>query len=265
MLFYIARVVLGALMLCILLPLPAATAAPSPGCSKAITLGAGMWEPYSFFDAKKRYTGIDADMARAIFKEAGCTLLILEGRPATRNLVLFEAGKIDMMTGASQTSERLRFARFTLRYRDERVGLFSLADRAGRYQSIRSFDDFLAGPHTMLAPRVGWYGDAYEIHRDRLLEDKRLFQFIDFPLGMRMLAAGRADFMMGDAAGVEHAAARLGVKVKPLPFWTVQAPVHLMLSRATVSAADVQRLDEAIVRLQKRGELDRILLSYGSM
>ena len=80
-----------------------------------------------------------------------------------------------------------------------------------------------------------------------------------------MLAAGRASFMLGDAAAVEHAAARAGVRVQPLPFWLVEAPVHLMFNRSTVSAADVARIDAAIVRLQRRGVLEQIRRSYGGM
>jgi hypothetical protein len=50
--------------------------------------------------------------------------------------------------------------------------------------------------------------------------------------------------------------------------WDIVAPpmqVHLMLSRATVQQADVQRLDAAIVRLQRRGTLEQIRRSYGGM
>ena len=80
-----------------------------------------------------------------------------------------------------------------------------------------------------------------------------------------MLAAGRASFMLGDAAAVEHAAAHAGVKVQPLPFWLVEAPVYLMFNRATVPETDVRRLDAAIVRLKKRGVFERIRRSYGGM
>lgn len=78
-----------------------------------------------------------------------------------------------------------------------------------------------------------------------------------------MLAAGRATFIVGDAAAVEHAAARAGVRVQALPFWLVQSQVHLMLNRATVTAADVRVLNGAIERLRKRGALDQIRRLYG--
>jgi polar amino acid transport system substrate-binding protein len=241
-------------------------AAHANQCSRPISLATGQWEPYSYYDAQGHFTGIDADMVRAIFAEAGCTLVELGSMPASRNLTLFFRGDIDLMTGASITPERQRRAWFSLAYRDETVGMFFLADGAGKFRDIRSFDDFLARqPLSMLAPRVGYYGPVYEKHVAALLTAKRLSQFIDFTQGMRMLAAGRGNFMMGDASGVEHAAARLGVKVQPLPFWLLQSKVHLMFSRATVPQADVRRIDAAIERLQKRGVFDTIRQRYGGM
>lgn len=240
----------------------AAGPALARGCSKPVTVGTGQWEPYAYFDALNRFTGVDVDMARAIFREAGCTMVELPARPTTRNMLLFESGRIDMMMGASLTPERLKRARFSLPYRNETVGMFSLAEQARRYQSVRSFDDFLAHPLRMLAPRVGYYGDAYGRNLERLRQGHRLFQFLDFAQGIRMLEAGRADFMLGDMAAVEHAAARHGIRVQPLPFLVVDAPVHLMLNRASVPEGDVQLLDAAIVRLRKRGEFARIGRSY---
>lgn len=246
-----------------------ALAWPWPGraeaCSGALSLATGQWEPYGYYDANRRFTGIDADMVRAIFAEANCQLVELDPMPPTRNLSLFEIGEVDFMSGASRTPERLKRAYFSIPYREETVGMFALADSAASYRAIRSFADFVAGPLSLVAPRAGWYGQAFEDQIPALQKAGRLSRFGDFGQGIRMLAAGRATFMLGDAAAVEHAAAREGVKVQPLPFWVLQAPVHLMFSRVTVRQADVARIDAAIVRLQRRGALDQIRRSYGGM
>lgn len=234
-------------------------------CSKVITVATGQWEPYAYYDAQKRFVGLDAEMTRAIFDEAGCTLVELAPMPPSRNMYLFERGQIDLLTGASETAERRKHAFFSLPYRGERVGLFALADKIGLFKAIRSFADVMQAPVSLLAPRVGWYGVDYEKHMLALKSGGRLSQFVDFQQGIRMLAAGRGNFILGDAAGIEHAAVREGVKVQPLPFWLVDADVHLMLGRAAVAEADVRRLDAAIERLQKRGALERIRRSYGGM
>jgi polar amino acid transport system substrate-binding protein len=233
-------------------------------CSAPIRLGTGQQEPYGYYDAQKRYAGLDAELVRAIFKEAGCALVELPLMPASRNLLLFEKGKVDLLAGASVTPQRAKLARFSVSYRDETVGMFALDQGFEQYAGIASFADFMALPLSLLGPRAGWYGADYERDVPRLRDSQRLSLFGDVEQGVRMLAAGRARFMLGDAAGIEHAAARVGVKVRPLPFWVVKAPVHLMFSRATVSEADVRQIDAAIVRLQKRGDFDAIRRTYGA-
>jgi ABC-type amino acid transport substrate-binding protein len=167
-------------------------AARAETCSGPLSLATGQWEPYGYYDANRRFTGIDADMVRAIFAEAGCRLVELDPMPPTRNLSLFEIGEIDFMSGASRTPERLKLAYFSVAYRAETVGMFALADSAGRYRSIRSFADFLAGPLSLVAPRAGWYGQAFEDQIPGLQKAGRLSRFGDFAQGIRMLAAGRA-------------------------------------------------------------------------
>lgn len=250
------RLLIGALLACWL-------GGAAAGCSAPIVLATGQLEPYGYFDAQKRYVGMDADMIRAIVAEAGCTLGYLPLMPDKRNLTLFEQGKVGMLAGASRTPARQKWAWFSVAYRTETIGLFSVADARAPEPALRSLADVVRRPVTLLAPRAGWYGAEYERHKPALQGARRLYQFDNLAQGVRMLAARRAHYMLGDAAGVEHAAARLGVQVRPLPFWLVQAPVHLMLSRATLTAADVALIDAAIVRLQQRGVLARIALAYG--
>ncbi len=248
---------------CLLLALFAGGAASA--CSTPIRLGTGMLAPYGYYDAGQRYVGLDAEMVRAIFKEADCALVELPLMPASRNLLLFEKGQVDLLAGASITAERRKRAHFSIGYRDETVGLFALAHGFEQYAGIASFADFVAQPLSLLAPRAGWYGAAYDDQVQGFKNAQRLSQFGEVEQGVRMLAAHRGRFLLGDAAGIAHAAARLGVQVRPLPFWLVQAPVHLMFSKATVSEADVHRIDAAILRLRQRGTMDAISRAYGGL
>ncbi len=259
----LSRVVQCAWALAACLVMVSATASGANACSKPMTLSTGQWEPYGYYDAQRRFIGIDADMVRAIFKEAGCTLVALPPMPPERGLLLFERGEIDLMSGASETAGRRKFARFTVAYRRETVGMFALSGKFDSLGELRSFDDFLARPYAVLAPKAGWYGQAYEEQVPALRRKGRLWQFVDFAQGIRMLAAGRAQFILGDAAAVEHAAVREGVTVRPLPFWLVDDEVHLMFHRASATRADLERINAAIVRLRRQGAFDRIARSYG--
>ncbi len=153
-------------------------------------------------------------------------------------------------------------AYFSHPYRQEKVAMYALA--GSPHLGVRSFAAFLALPLTLLAPRVGWYGEDYARHAATLQEQHRLSQFNGMRQGVQMLAAGRSQIILGDAASIEHAAARQGVKVAPLPFLLVSAPVYFMLNKKTLTRADVERLDLAIERLRQRGTLAAIRAAYGN-
>ena len=236
-----------------------------PGCSKPIKITTGEWAPYNYIDEQGRYTGMDVELSRAIMEEAGCELIELDRMPPARNSLLFASGQVDMMTGASRTGERSRVAFFSAPYRHEAVRLFVPATIAPRYADLHSFTDVVRAGVTILAPRVGWYGEQYHAHYAELKAAKRLSQFNEFPDGMNMLAAGRASLIMGDQASVLHAAARRGMKLLALPFGLHDAPVHLMLNKQTVTEHDVRLIDAAIERLRRRGVIDRIRRAYGML
>lgn len=232
-------------------------------CRAPIRLGTGQQAPYGYYDKYKNFVGLDAEMVRAILKEAGCTLVVMPLMPATRNLLLFEKGKVDLLFGSSITPERQKLAHFSIAYRDETVGVFALAAGFEQYSAVASLAELLARPVSLLAPRAGWYGAEYARHAPVLRRRGRLSLYGDVEEGVRMLAAGRAQFMLADAGMIDNAAARQGVKVQALRFWVVQAPVHLMFNKATISAEDVLRIDAAIIRLQQRGTIAQILLVHG--
>lgn len=247
---------LAALLVC-------ALAWADEGCSKPVMITSGEWAPYNYVDGNGRYTGMDVELSRAIMQEAGCTLVELGRMPPSRNTYMFETGKADLMAGASRTPERERQAFFSLPYRTETVRLFASAAVLQRYPSLRTFADVVRERLTILAPRIGWYGAEYHGQLAQLKAGNRLSQFNEMPDGINMMAAGRAELILGDQASVSHAAARRGLKLVALPFALVDAPVHMMFNRKTMSASDLRRVDAAIERLRRKGVLERIRRSYG--
>jgi polar amino acid transport system substrate-binding protein len=239
-------------------------AAPANACSKPITMTTGDWPPYNYYDDQRRVRGLDIDLARAIFQEAGCILVEATPLPQPRNTVMFEQGRVDMMSGASKTPEREAAAWFSARYRQEVVALFVLADKAHNYQSVNSFEALVAARMAVLAPRIGYYGPDYARHTPALKASGKLFQFPSFEHGMHMLVAGRADAILGDVETIVLAAVRQNVQVQALPFTVLDAPVYMMFNKKSVPEADVRRIDGAIERLEKRGVLEKIRRAYVS-
>jgi polar amino acid transport system substrate-binding protein len=238
-------------------------AAQAQACRLSMALE--QWPPYIFSQAGAAPSGLDMELAQAILKEAGCTLRLLPELPTARRQVLFEQGGIDLLLAASLTSERRRYARFSIAYRHETVAVFTRASLLPQYRHLTSLDALFKRKLSLLAPKVGWYGPAYARLRPTLTAAGQLSTFISFQQGVRMLDAGRADLIMGDRAALRHEAREQGVAISPLPLVVLRAPVHLMLNQRSTSQADLERINAAITRLEQQGVLAHIRARYGEL
>jgi polar amino acid transport system substrate-binding protein len=206
--------------------------------------------------------GMDLELADAILAEAKCELVLSDGISRLRRDLLFSQGQVDLMLAASITPERQLIARFSAPYRMEVVRLFAAADNAARYEGIRNFDDILRLGERVLVPSGGWYGPDFANAEARLQSSGMLSTYKNFDQGLQMLAAGRGGLIMGDILGLNKAAQKAGVRIVPIPYVVLRAPVHLMLNRATISEQQVQRIDAAIAKLEARGVLKAIRHKY---
>lgn len=221
------------------------------------------WPPYIFIDERGGLSGLDYELVQAIMKEAGCTLQVEMALPSLRRQMEFRQGRLDLTLGASDTPERRSFARFSLPYRNETVGLYVSPDNALRYRSVDSFDALIQQHIMLLTPRGGWYGDSYARVQQALDKAGTRSPFGSYEQGMRMFKAGRADLIMGDAAALRHEAQRQGVRLTALPWVPFRAPAHLMLNAISTSPADLNRINAAITHLEQNGTLAAIRARYG--
>ncbi|UTY56621.1 transporter substrate-binding domain-containing protein [Massilia sp. erpn] len=233
---------------------------PALACS--LKMAPEQWPPYIYRDARARLTGLDLELVTAIMHEAGCTLLIQQELPSARRQLMFQNGNLDLMLAANSTPERRAYARFSVPYRYEIVGLFTTPGKLKQYQQISSFDDVSDQQLTLLAPKVGWYGPDYARSMHGIEAGGRLSTFNSFQQGIRMFAAGRAELIMGDAAALRYEARQQGVPLTSLPYVPFKAPVHLMLNAVRTTQADLDQINAAIGRLEQRGVLDTIRARY---
>ncbi|MES2300283.1 MAG: transporter substrate-binding domain-containing protein [Pseudomonadota bacterium] len=239
----------------------AAPAAPArAACSKPMTMVAEHYPPYLFEDPAE--PGLDVKLARAIFEEAGCQLIVAPAMPPLARWDYFAQGKFDVMTGVSDVAERRSFARFSLPYRQERVAVFMRAADAATLGDVDSFESMRERHLTMLVPRTGWYGSEYESRKAALMSAGVLTEFTTINQGVQRLKAGRAAFIMADEVTVRYECERFSVRVRALPIRVNDAPVHLILSKASTTEDDIARLNAAIARLEARGALEAIRRPY---
>ncbi len=222
----------------------------------------GQWIPYISAGPDGTPVGLDVELARAIITEAGCELVLLDEVPALRRDLQFREGKLDLLMAASDLPERHQYARLTAPYRMETVRFYTTEGKQDKYRTI-DFDTILRDKLTVLAPNSGWYGPAYAQYKDSLRAAGLLMTFNSFPQGVKMLQAGRAELILGDATALRYEGKQAKAALAALPPLLLSAPVRLMLSRASTTQADLARIDAAIARLEQRGTLKAIRSRYG--
>ena len=123
------------------------------------------------------------------------------------------------------------------------MAVFALA---GREDLPGNFPALRASGHVLVAPRSGWYGEAFAAVRGDLIGNHQLIAFDYTIQAVSILAAGRADLLMGDPQSILPTANRLGVKLSQR--WVANdAPVHLMLSRTSLTPAHLERINAALL------------------
>ncbi|WP_229258747.1 substrate-binding periplasmic protein [Duganella flavida] len=236
-------------------------AAQATACELSMALE--QWPPYLYSPPNAAPTGLDWELAQAILKEAGCKLKVQAELPTSRRQRLFEQGQLDLILSASNTPERRRYARFSIAYRHETVGVFARSSVQRHYQHLSSLDALVQDNVALLAPKVGWYGKAYARAQPTLTAAGKLSTFNNFAQGLRMLDAGRADLILGDTLALRHEARTQGIAISALPLVVLRAPVHFMLNKASTSQADLDHINAAITRLEQQGVLGAIRSRYG--
>jgi polar amino acid transport system substrate-binding protein len=249
----------------ILLPLVLAmsTTVAQAECDKRLSIMASDYPPYVYRDKDGNWQGLDVELMRAIFKEADCSYVFAQLVAPKRMVDTVSSGKTDVMLSASDTLERRQRNVFGRPYRNEIIGLFGLAGKVDDLRAINDFNMLKASGATLLIPNAGWFGESYARILPSLREAGQTVEFTYFGQGARMLSAGRGRLIMSDTAALIHVARLEGVAVEQLPFLVSKAPVHMMFSKASVSAHDIAELDDATVRLEKKGVLAAIRSAYG--
>lgn len=256
----VSRRKLAGVGLCLALAGPSAIAA---GCSRPIRTPALQWVPYFYRDADGRVTGADFEIIQAVLAEAGCNLQVTAEVPRKRRYAMYAAGELDLIPGASDTPERRLHSWFTRPYRMETVGLFTLPQRAAALHDIDGFEALLQRRVRLLALNAGWFGAGYEGFRERFEGERLVTQFETFTQGLNMLAHDRGDVIMADQATLLNEARQIAMPLAALPFRASSAPVHMMLNKATITEADLRRINAALERLEARGALQRLRARYG--
>lgn len=232
-------------------------------CSRPIRSAWNHWPPYSMADKKGAVIGLDIELLQRIAQEAGCQLQWSANIPSSRQLVYLHSGEQDIQFAASVTPERSKFAWFSPPYRTETIVLFVKHGTRKRFQ-LTQLKQLRDSKWELIAPFQGWYGAEYEAIRPVLERGIRLRQYKSTEQALELLDYNQGDIVLGDLYSFLYNAKQIKMLAPDVLNVPVnEGTIHLMYSKKSMSTADVAILNAAISRLQKNGELQKIIRRYG--
>lgn len=232
--------------------------ANSPACSNPIKVGYNDWPPYAWQDMQGEAQGLDVELLRAFAEFLGCEINFINV-PAKRSHQMLKSGSLDIMMGATKTVEREEYSFFSDPYRDEEVRLFVLDENKDNVK-LERWQDIFTQKLRLLVPISGWYGADYEKTRERLALENLLILSPDVDKSVQMLTYDRADLMIGDAIAMPYIASQhQGVRLSALKPILDHNPIHLMLSKQSMSPLLLAQFNRAIKALTINGEIARIV------
>ncbi|TVR82136.1 MAG: hypothetical protein EA405_07355 [Rhodospirillales bacterium] len=224
------------------------------------------WEPYGllqFIDDEGIVTGAEIELFREVADEVGCQV-VLRHLPWARILLEIETGTLDLTASASRTSERLRYARFSVPYRSTEMALIVRAGEAGDYD-LRTLADI---GRTDFRLGVIWgyhYGEQFS----RLMQEPAFAAQVegaaDYVINIQKLIHRRIDGIMVDDIAVllgEARASRVLHQVERHPLRVAGDDLHFMFSRATVSPELVEEFNGVLLRMEADGSLARLFCRF---
>lgn len=235
--------------------------ANASACSNPIKVGYNDWPPYAWQDIQGEAQGLDVELLRAFAEFLGCEINFINV-PAKRSHQMLKSGSLDIMMGATKTVEREEYSFFSDPYRDEEVRLFVLDENKDNVK-LERWQDIFTQKLRLLVPISGWYGADYENTRERLALENLLILSPDVDKSVQMLTYDRADLMIGDAIAMPYIASQhQGVRLSALKPILDHNPIHLMLSKQSMSPLLLAQFNRAIKALTINGEIARIVYKW---
>jgi len=224
-----------------------------------LTVGLKPVTPFSFYNKEGELAGLDIEFVNAIAKQANLTIEY-EDMPWKRVLKSVETGEVDLTVGASFSEERDKYAYFSIPYREEIVHLI-IKRGMNRLFQLNSLTDLFNGKYIIGIEDGYYYGSEFEALRHNARFRSRMNEVIDLNQNVNMLLKSRIDGFLAEPEPLKHFLDQHGLynQFEVHPFIINRNDVALMLSRKSVSRAQVDAINQAIKALISNGELKKIV------
>ena len=172
-------------------------------------------------------------------------------------------GDIDLLAGATPTSDRETFAYFTDSYRNEEFYLYVAVSRMQSLQSS-SLEEMLDAGLRISVTEGYIYNDLISGYQDdpRYLDQFSYASMAE--INFARLLDGEVDGILEDkfvgASIIRHK--NLQKDVEPHPIRFSSNPVSIMVSRASVDPQLFSEIDQSVRDLKTSGAIDKVLAQY---
>lgn len=219
------------------------------------------WFPYNYHN-ENNLVGMDISIARYIADKTDRVLSIDE-LPFSRGLLYLEEGRADLMVGASKTEERMKYAHFSVPYREEVISILFRKGEAQNYH-LDSLADLKK--HKLIAgiEPQGWYGEEL----DRLKQDPDMKHTLQvhtmLTKRLQLLMLNRFDCVIDDKYALLATAKLMGIadSVELHTYNLVEDSVCFMFSKKRVDSSYVESVSDAIREAQGDSSLENIINAF---
>ena len=219
------------------------------------------YEPYSFSTGDDRPVGYDIDVVTKVAELVDCSLTFTQ-MPWDDVLVALRNGDADVALGTGYKAARAKWSWYTESYRKEVIGLLVRAGDS-EHLAAATLDELFEQGFVFGRTTGDSYGDGMEaalvrhagLVRAPVTESENLGRLLDKSIDGFLIEIYVA------AALARKSGATGAIERHPLEF--TAGDYRLQLSRKTVPAALVARLDAAIQQLAASGWLESMIESYG--
>lgn len=222
--------------------------------------------PYNYYRAQK-FIGIDVDIMQAAAQLLGLTLSI-RPLPWPRAILTFESGGVDGIFQVAPTRYRFRHWNMTGPIRMTRLSFAVRADDPRTAESVAGallpyparYDIAKLAGHRIGVVKGFTYIPEFDTAEGFLRDGS-----IDDLTSLRKLLLGRVTTVLGGAANLRFAAARLGIadRIHILAPPLAEQPRYVGFRRDAAGREKSALMQQALAELWISGQVDRILARHG--
>ena len=247
-------------VMCSLSILLAGSAMADHHCTRLRVSGNAEYPPFLWVDPvhAEQLVGANAELMSMLSKEIGIPVQMVYSGPWGRTQAMTKAGLVDMIAGAFDTHERrgymsyistpIYLTRSVIWIRDDKP----IAPKS--WEELANFSGITVINNS--------FGNNFDMFAERMLHIQKVGSL---EVALRMLQAGRADYLVYEDQPAQAYIQKLGLKrlsILPLPISQEALYLTLSLKSPCYSPELVNRLEAAMKKLNSQGIMSGLLEKY---